>query len=232
MDDAGPRRIGSCRLIVDDEEVHTPACQLGGERQSGRSGADDQDIGGRTTCHGQLLGTFACKHMFAYSRFNQLASDHKIARSARVAASPDERGRKFDRRRRLAPASRRLTSARPEAPESSTGSKQSSNRGAPAGRQRPPEGANAMSSPRRRFRSMAAAAAACAALPRAARSEPYPARPVRIIVGFAPGGLTDLLARMMGQWLSERLGQQFVVENRPGASGNIATQAVVNAPAD
>jgi len=79
---------------------------------------------------------------------------------------------------------------------------------------------------------MAAAAAACAALPRAARSEPYPARPVRIIVGFAPGGPTDLLARMMGQWLSERLGQQFVVENRPGASGNIATQAVVNAPAD
>ena len=63
-------------------------------------------------------------------------------------------------------------------------------------------------------------------------AQAYPSRPVRIIVGFAPGGATDIVARLMGQWLSERLGQQFVIENRPGASTNIATEAVVNAPPD
>jgi tripartite-type tricarboxylate transporter receptor subunit TctC len=60
----------------------------------------------------------------------------------------------------------------------------------------------------------------------------YPSRPVRLIVGFPPGGPTDIVGRLMGQWLSERLGQQFVIENRPGAGGNIATQAVLNSPAD
>ena len=70
------------------------------------------------------------------------------------------------------------------------------------------------------------------ALPRVARAQAYPSRPVRIIVGFAPGGPTDILARLVGQWLSERLGQQFVVENRVGGSGNLATEGVVNAPAD
>jgi tripartite-type tricarboxylate transporter receptor subunit TctC len=63
-------------------------------------------------------------------------------------------------------------------------------------------------------------------------AEAYPARPVRIVVGFTAGGGNDILARLMGQWLSERLGQQFVIENRPGASGNIATEVVVRAPAD
>jgi tripartite-type tricarboxylate transporter receptor subunit TctC len=65
-----------------------------------------------------------------------------------------------------------------------------------------------------------------------ATAQTYPARPVRIIVGFAPGGATDILARLLGQRLSERLGQQFIVENRPGAGTNIATEAVVRAPAD
>ena len=65
-----------------------------------------------------------------------------------------------------------------------------------------------------------------------ARAQTYPARPVRFIVGFPPGGPNDILARLVGQWLSDRLGQPFVVENRPGASGNIATEAVVRAPAD
>src|SRR5947208_16315541 len=60
----------------------------------------------------------------------------------------------------------------------------------------------------------------------------YPTRPVRWIVGYAPAGATDILARMLGQWLSERLGQQFVVENRPGAASNLATEAVVNAAPD
>jgi tripartite-type tricarboxylate transporter receptor subunit TctC len=65
-----------------------------------------------------------------------------------------------------------------------------------------------------------------------ARAQAYPSRPVRIMVGFAAGGATDIVARIMGQWLSERLGQQFVVENRPGAGTNIATEAVVNAAPD
>ena len=63
-------------------------------------------------------------------------------------------------------------------------------------------------------------------------AQAYPSRPVRIIVGFAPGGGTDIMARLIGQWLSERLGQQFVIENRPGAGSNIATETVVNAPPD
>src|SRR5712691_10743230 len=65
-----------------------------------------------------------------------------------------------------------------------------------------------------------------------ARAQTYPTRPVRFIVGSPPGGPNDILARLVGQWLSDRLGQPFVVENRPGASGNIATEAVVRAPAD
>ena len=67
---------------------------------------------------------------------------------------------------------------------------------------------------------------------RVAWAQAYPSRPVRIIVGFAAGGATDIVARLIGQWLSERLGQQFVIENRPGAGSNIATEAVVRAPPD
>ena len=85
---------------------------------------------------------------------------------------------------------------------------------------------------RRRFICMAGAAAALAALPYVALAETYPSRPVRIIVGYAAGGGVDISARLIGQWLSERLGQQFVVENRPGAATNIATEAVVRSPAD
>ena len=86
--------------------------------------------------------------------------------------------------------------------------------------------------PRREILRLAAAAATLAAAPRTASAQAYPARPVRILVGFAPGGGTDIVARLIAGWLSERLGQQFVVENRPGAGTNIATEAVVRAPAD
>ena len=79
---------------------------------------------------------------------------------------------------------------------------------------------------------MAGAAAALAALPYVAPAETYPSRPVRIIVGYAAGGGVDISARLIGQWLSERLGQQFIVENRPGAATNIATEAVVRSPAE
>jgi tripartite-type tricarboxylate transporter receptor subunit TctC len=74
--------------------------------------------------------------------------------------------------------------------------------------------------------------AALSAVSRIARAQAYPGRPVRIIVGFPAGGTLDILARLMGQWLSDRLGQPFIVENRPGAGGNIGTEAVVRAPAD
>ena len=85
---------------------------------------------------------------------------------------------------------------------------------------------------RRQFLHIAAGAAALPALSRFAWAQTYPSRPVRIIVGFAAGGPNDILARLIGQWLSERLGQPFVIENRPGAGSNIATEAVVRAPAD
>jgi tripartite-type tricarboxylate transporter receptor subunit TctC len=85
---------------------------------------------------------------------------------------------------------------------------------------------------RRHFLHLAAGVAALPALSRITWAQGYPSRPVRIIVGFAPGGTTDVLARMMAQWLSERLGQPFVIENRPGAGTNIATEAVVRAAAD
>src|SRR5436853_2172816 len=89
-----------------------------------------------------------------------------------------------------------------------------------------------MKLPRRRFLQLAAGAAALPAVSRIARAQAYPARPVRIIVPFAPAGATDITARLMGQWLSERLGQTFVIENRPGAAGNIGTETVVRAQAD
>jgi len=85
---------------------------------------------------------------------------------------------------------------------------------------------------RRQFLHLAAGAAALPAVSRFAWAQTYPARPVRIIVGFAAGGSADILARLMGQWLSERLGQPFVIENRPGAGSNIGTEAVVRAPPD
>ena len=89
-----------------------------------------------------------------------------------------------------------------------------------------------MKLPRRRFLHLAAGAAALPVVSRIARAQAYPTRPVRIIVGFAPGGTADIVARLIGQWLSERLGQPFIVESRPGAASNIATEAVVRAPAD
>jgi tripartite-type tricarboxylate transporter receptor subunit TctC len=89
-----------------------------------------------------------------------------------------------------------------------------------------------MKPPRRKFLHLAVGTAALPALSRIARAQAYPARPVRIIVGFAPGQAIDIVTRIIGQWLSERLGQQFIIENRPGAGGNIATEAVVRAPPD
>jgi tripartite-type tricarboxylate transporter receptor subunit TctC len=89
-----------------------------------------------------------------------------------------------------------------------------------------------MKESRRRVLRLAGIAAALAALPHPTRAQSYPSAPVRLIVGFPAGGPNDILARLMAQWLTQRLGQPFVVENRPGASGNIATEAVVRAGAD
>jgi tripartite-type tricarboxylate transporter receptor subunit TctC len=85
---------------------------------------------------------------------------------------------------------------------------------------------------RRKFLHLAASAAALPAIPCIARADTYPSHPVRLVVGFAAGSTTDILARLMGQWLSQRLGQQFVIENRPGAGGNIGAETVVKAVPD
>src|SRR6516162_4163042 len=89
-----------------------------------------------------------------------------------------------------------------------------------------------MKSPRRDLLKMASGATALLAMSRSAGAQAYPNRPVRWVVGFAPAGGNDIVARLMGQWLSERTGQQFIVENRPGAATNIATEFVANATPD
>ena len=89
-----------------------------------------------------------------------------------------------------------------------------------------------MKLPRRNFLHLAAGAAALPAMSRITWAQAYPTRPVRIVVPFAPGGVNDITARLIGQWLSERFGQQFIIENRPGGGGNIGIEAVVRSPAD
>jgi tripartite-type tricarboxylate transporter receptor subunit TctC len=89
-----------------------------------------------------------------------------------------------------------------------------------------------MNIPRRRFLQLVAGAAALPAATRVAHADTYPARPVHLVTGFAPGSASDINARLVGQWLSERLGQPFIIDNRAGAGGNIATEFVVRAPAD
>jgi tripartite-type tricarboxylate transporter receptor subunit TctC len=86
--------------------------------------------------------------------------------------------------------------------------------------------------PRRRFLRLAAGAAAIPAVSRIAKAQTYPSRPVRLIVGFGAGSASDIVARLLGEWLSERLSQQFIIENRPGAGSNTATEAVVKSPPD
>jgi tripartite-type tricarboxylate transporter receptor subunit TctC len=93
-------------------------------------------------------------------------------------------------------------------------------------------GGSIMKFPRRGFMHLAVGAAALPAVPRVARAQAWPSRPVRIVVGFPAGGATDIMARLMGEWLTQRLGQQFIVDNKPGASGNIGTETVARAPAD
>ena len=87
-----------------------------------------------------------------------------------------------------------------------------------------------MKFPRRAFMHLAAGAAALPAVPHVARAQAYPSRPVRIVVGFPAGGATDIMARLTGEWLTQRLGQQFIIENKPGASGNIGTETVARHP--
>jgi tripartite-type tricarboxylate transporter receptor subunit TctC len=89
-----------------------------------------------------------------------------------------------------------------------------------------------MKLPRRQFLHLTAGAAALPAIPRVSRAQAYPTRPVRVIVPFGSAGATDIVARLIGQWLSERLGQPFVIENRPGAGGNLGIEAVVRSPPD
>src|SRR5579864_3003074 len=95
-----------------------------------------------------------------------------------------------------------------------------------------PRGGASVELPRRRFLHLATGAAALSAILRVALAEVYPSRAVRLIVGFPAGGLTDILARLLSPWLSERLGQQFIVEDQPGAGTNLATENVVRASPD
>src|SRR5215470_13934439 len=94
------------------------------------------------------------------------------------------------------------------------------------------KGGSTMKLPRRNFLHLAVGAAAMPVVSRVARAQAYPSRPVRLIVPIAPAGASDITARLIGQWLSERLGQQFVIDNRPGGGGNVGTEVVVRAPAD
>src|SRR5260370_26167740 len=89
-----------------------------------------------------------------------------------------------------------------------------------------------MNLPRRKFLQLAGAAAVAPTFSRAATAQAYPSRPVRLIVCYPAGGANDIIGRLIGQWLSERLGQQVIIENRVGAAGNIGTEAVVRSPAD
>ena len=89
-----------------------------------------------------------------------------------------------------------------------------------------------MKLPRRNFLHLAAGAAALPAVSRIARAQAYPTRPVRLLIGFAPGGTQDVVGRLLGQWLTERLGQQVIIENRPGAASNIAAEAAIRSPPD
>src|ERR1700716_1441534 len=95
-----------------------------------------------------------------------------------------------------------------------------------------PPSASRLGISRREVLNLAVGVAALPAFSRTARAQNYPTRPVRIIVGFPTGGASDITARMLGQWLSERLGQQFIIENRPGAGTNIGTEAVAKSPPD
>ena len=94
------------------------------------------------------------------------------------------------------------------------------------------DGEATMKLPRRRFLQLAAGAAALPTVSRFARAQAYPSRPVRIIAPTGPGGAPDIIARLIGPWLSDRLGQQFIIENRPGSGNNIGTEVVVRAPPD
>src|SRR5262245_47163274 len=93
-------------------------------------------------------------------------------------------------------------------------------------------GENAVKLPRRQFLHLAAGAAVLPTVSRVALAQAYPTKPVRIVVGFAAGGTQDVIARLLGSWLSERLGQQIVIENRAGAASNIAAEAVIKSPPD
>src|SRR5215510_273246 len=89
-----------------------------------------------------------------------------------------------------------------------------------------------MKLPRRSFLHLAAGATALPAVPRIAWAQTYPTRPVRLLIGFAAGGTQDVIGRLLGQWLTERLGQQVIIENRPGAASNIAAEAAIRSPPD
>src|SRR6516165_2346360 len=155
------------------------------------------------------------------------------SRRSRTASAPRLARRKRRRRPAIWPRPGSTTPLRWRSPRTPIRSAPRSLPRAPSSRRRAErDQASTLKLPRRRFLYLAAAAAALPAVSRIASAQAYPTRPVRFIIGYPPGGSADITARLLGQWLSERLGQPFVIESRPGAGTNIATEAVVNAPPD
>src|SRR6266404_3515365 len=154
-------------------------------------------------------------------------------RRSRIASAPRSARRERRRRPAIWPRRGSTTPPRWRSPRTPIRSARRSLPRAPSSRRRAERNeASTLKLARRRFLHLATAAAALSSVSRMATAQTYPTRPVRLIIGYPPGGSADITARLLGQWLSERLGQPFVIESRPGASTNIATEAVVRAPPD
>src|SRR6516162_1568530 len=173
-----------------------------------------------------------CSSTAAWPR-RRLPPTRRRWRRSRTASAPRSARQKRRRRPAIWPRRGGTTPPRWRSPRMPIRSARRSLLRAPSSRRRADRNeASTLKLARRRFLHLATAAAALPSVSRMATAQTYPTRPVRLIIGYPPGGSADITARLLGQWLSERLGQPVVVESRPGAGTNIATETVVNAPPD